>query len=96
MARDKHTHTELIKTELGHALITGVPDRCNYVMEGSCFFLGNGQVLYEKDYRCTYDEATHEWIYRIAEERNTYVSGGSVCCIKCGKFYTERDIIMNF
>jgi len=90
----RHTHTELIKIEVGHAFITGVPDRCNHVMEGSCFFLGNGQVLYEKDYRCTTDEATQEWIYRIAEERNTYVSGGSVCCIKCGKFITEYDLIM--
>lgn len=87
----RHTHTEII----GNAIITGVPDKCNHVMSGSCYFLRNGDVLYEKDYRCPTDEATQEYINKIAEDRNTSVCGGSVCCIKCGKFYTEYDIIMN-
>ena len=91
----KLTHSEFIKLKNGHAILTGVPDKCDHVMEGTCFFLGNGDVLYEKDYRCPTNEATHEYIQKVADNRNTYVSGGSVCCIKCGRFYSEYDIIRN-
>lgn len=88
------THTEFIKLKDGsHAFISGVKDRCTHVMEGSCYFLDNGDVLYEKDYRCTTDEETNKYIQRIADSRNTYIQGGSVCCIKCGRFITEGDLI---
>ena len=89
----KLTHTEFIKIGNGHAFITGVKDRCNHDMSGTCYQLGNGDVLYEKDYRCPTNEATFEYIQKIANDRNTYISGGSVCCSKCGRYITEGDLI---
>jgi hypothetical protein len=92
----QRSHTKFIHIDnIGTAFVTGIPDKCQHDDNGSCFFLGNGDILYEKNYRCPTDEETYRYITKIAEDRNTYVCGGSVCCSKCGSYITEHDIIMS-
>lgn len=80
-----HVHSEVIRIEDTTMIISGVPDKCKHVFDGTGFSLGNGEFLPEKKYRCPTDEATYEYIQIIAEEKNTYISGGGSCCSICGK-----------
>lgn len=88
-----NTHSAFIKFENSHAFIDGLKDKCKHDYSETVFMLGNGEYLKEKDYRCPTNEATQEYIQHIAEQKNTYVSGGTSACSKCGKIYTMEDII---
>lgn len=78
---------------LGHGFITGVPDKCDHNTDLTVFELGNGDVIFEKDILCPTNEATSEYLYKIAEQRNTYVSGGTSACSKCKKVMSLKDLM---
>lgn len=90
----KGTHEELINIEgIGHAFITGVPDKCDHDDKMNVFCLANGDFLLEADYRCPTDEATLEYIWKVAAERNTTVNGGTCACSKCRKVHSIADLM---
>lgn len=76
---------------VGHGFMTGVPDKCQHDYSDLAFTLGNGDVILEKDIRCPTSESTSEYLYKIAEERNTHVSGGTSACSICGKIYSPMQ-----
>lgn len=89
----KGTHEIFISTPSGNAFITGVPDKCNHDDKAKFIELGNGDMLNWEDYLCPTDEATWEYIQKIASDRDTYISGGTVGCSKCGKPHSLKDIM---
>lgn len=90
----KGTHEEFVKLPNGsYAFVTGVPDKCDHDDKETVWMLGNGDNLFDKDYRCPTNEATQEYIEKIAQERNTYVSGQTSGCSKCFKVHSIQDIM---
>lgn len=59
-----------------------IPHTCDE--QGSYFQLGDGTVISEKSVRCPTSEETYKYVQKIAEERDTWVAGGGVCCSICG------------
>jgi len=73
--------------------MTGVPDKCDHDDNLNVFNLANGDVLFEIDHRCPTDEATLEYIWKIASDRGTQVVGGSCACSKCRKVHSLADLM---
>lgn len=83
-----NTHTELVHLPgLGNAFLK-VPDKCDHVYEDNVHILGNGDVLYEKDYLCPTNEATWEYLQKVADEKNSFIQIGTSACIKCKKIWS--------
>ncbi len=90
----KGTHEALVVLPgIGHAFITGIPDKCDHDDKLSVFTLANGGFLFERDYRCPTDEATFEYANKKAEEMGTYINGGTCGCSKCGKVHSLADMM---
>lgn len=88
------THTEIIHLpEGGRAIVTGVPDTCEHNDDLVVFTLANGDNLFEKDYRCPTNEETAKYVHLVAEQRNTWVNGGTVACSKCFKVHSLQDLM---
>ena len=87
-------HEELIVLpNIGHGFITGVPDKCDHNTDLTVFELGNGDVIFERDILCPTNEATQEYLQHIAQQRNTFVSGGTSACSKCRKIMSLKDLM---
>lgn len=89
----KSTHEEFINIPgMGHAFITGVPDKCDHDYSLEVYELGNGEYLFKKDHLCPTDESTYEHIQYLAEQKGTQIVGGTTACSKCRKLFTWADI----
>lgn len=86
-------HTEIISAPQFTVILTGVKDKCDHDTKETVFMLGNGDYLFESRYRCPTNEATQEYINKIAEQRDTYVSGATSGCSKCKKVHSLRDLM---
>lgn len=90
----KGTHEKFVHLPgLGNAFITGVPDSCDHDDKEVVFTLENGDVLWEKDYRCPTNEATNDYVTKIAEEKGTSINGQTCGCSKCGKVLSLQELI---
>lgn len=89
----RNTHSIFVKLDKSYAFVDGIKDKCNHDYSEEVFMLGNGEYLREKDYRCPTRESTYEYVSSVAEKKDTYISGGTSACSKCGKIYTMSDII---
>lgn len=89
----KATHSAIIQFESGIAFIDGIPDKCDHNDDGTAFTFGNGMTIPEKSIRCPTNEATQEYAEVIAKRNNTYVSGQTSCCTKCGKIFSLQELM---
>jgi hypothetical protein len=89
----KGTHEIFVPLPKGGMFITGVKDECDHDDKETVFMLGNGDYLFERDYRCPTNEATWEYVEHVAKQRDTYISGQTGGCSKCKKVLTLADLM---
>jgi len=77
----------------GHAFITGVTDKCDHNTDLTVYTLHNGDLIFERDILCLTNEATQEYLMKIADDRNTGVGECTSACSKCKKVMSLKDLM---
>lgn len=95
--KHKHVHTEIIEFEGSTAIISGVPDKCKHVFNDTLYELSNGETLQKSKCLCPTDEATYEYMSKVADDKNAVIVGGMTCCSRCGKpEFTMYELMTQF
>ena len=66
---------------------------CNHYYK-EAILLSNGDILWVDNYKCPTDEETHKYLENVAEERNAWMTGGGMLCVKCKSLPEELDKLL--